>query len=440
MHSTIVWTMVLFSRKKPVPDATVAPEEVVEPPAGLPAAPPLREDGLRSVADHTAYLLSLVEPLRPFGMTLLEAWDQVMCEDINSMINVPPNTTAKVQGYAVRAMDLVDAEGQMVESLALADEKDPLLVGGAVPVLPGSVVPKGATAVLPANFAERSADRLLLLGVVTEGDYMRAAGEHLAVGTRLLSEGERLNERAIGMLASAGIDKVLVRPRPRVVVVSSGAELVEPGTQVEYGENTDSNSYMIAAAARAAGATVFRVAVHSNDIDEIRTVVTDQLIRADLVISTTGGRREDYQAVYAVMESLGFTDSVEVAMTPGRTQTFGLIGDEKVPMVMLPGNPVSAYVSFQAFVWPLIRRLMGLEETRRGVRAIATSTLRSTKGQVHLLRGEVFADANIRTVERVSDPYAMAELSRSNALIVMDEETELVRAGQQVRCWLLDAE
>ena len=85
-------------------------------------------------------------------------------------------------------------------------------------------------------------------------------------------------------------------------------------------------------------------------------------------------------------------------------------------------------------------RLLGLEETRRPVRAIATSTLRSSVGQVHLLRGEVFSDVNIRTVERVADPYAMAELSRSNALIVLDEETELVRAGQQVRCWMLDAE
>lgn len=433
--------MALFTRKKPTTDMPEAlTDEVGEVPVGLPPAPPLREDGLRSVADHTNYLLSLVEPLRPFGMSLLEAWDQVVCEDINSMINVPPNTTAKVEGYAVRAVDLVDDRGAIVDDLALAGEREPLLVGGAVPVLPGEVIPKGATAVLPATFAERAGDRLTLLGVVSEGDYVRAAGEHLAVGTRLLSEGERLNERAIGMLASAGIDKVLVRPRPRVVVVSSGAELVEPGSKLAYGENTDANSYMIAAAARAAGATVFRVAVHGSDVDELRTVVTDQLIRADLVISTTGGRREDYLAVAGVMDELGLTDSVEVAMTPGRTQTFGLIGEERVPMVMLPGNPVSAYVSFQAFVWPLLRRLMGLEETRRPVRAIATSTLRSSVGQVHLLRGEVFSDVNIRTVERVADPYAMAELSRSNALIVLDEETELVRAGQQVRCWMLDAE
>lgn len=426
--------MALFGRKKPAP----VEEVVVEEPPTLPPAPPLNDGGLRSVADHTDYLLSLVEPLRPFGMGLLEAWDQVMCEDINSMINVPPNNTAKVDGYAVRAVDLRSEDGALTEALRLADAGERLAPGEAAPVVPGAVLPRGATAVLPATFAQVDGESLKLIDSVEEGAYLRAAGEHLAVGTRLLSEGETLNDRAIGMLASAGIDKVLVRPRPRVVVVSSGHELVDPGDKLHHGEITDSNSFMIAAAARAAGATVFRVAVHSSDPDELKMAITDQLIRADLLISTTGGHREDYEAVAGAMSELGMTDSVEVAMSPGRTQTFGLIGDERVPMVMLPGNPVSAYVSFQTFVWPLIRRLMGASEKRRPVRAIASSTLRSNTGQMHLLRGELFSDASIRTVEKVSDPHAMAELSRSNALIILDEETELVRAGQQVMCWPLD--
>lgn len=426
--------MALFGRRKPAPVA----EEVVEEAPSLPPAPPADDAGLRSVADHIEYLLSLVEPLRPFGMSLVEAWDQVMCEDINSMINVPPNSTAKVEGYAVRAADLRDDGGAMVPTLRVATAEERLAPGEAVRVQPGAVLPKGATAVLPSSFVEVADGELTLLDVVEEGAYLRAAGEHLAVGARLLSEGERLNDRAIGMLASAGIDKVLVRPRPRVVVISSGHELVEPGDKVHHGENTDSNSFMIAAAARAAGATVFRVALHSSDPDELRTTIADQLIRADLLVSTTGGHREDYEAVASAMRELGLVDSAEVAMSPGRTQTFGLIGEDRVPMVMLPGNPVSAYVTFQAFVWPLIRRLMGANEKRRAVRAIASSTLRSNQGQLHLLRGELFSESSIRTVERVTDPHAMAELSRSNALIILDEDTDLVKAGEQVMCWPLE--
>src|SRR5699024_4907638 len=139
--------------------------------------------------------------------------------------------------------------------------------------------------------------------------------------------------------------------------------------------------------ARAAGAQVFHVVVGSNDADELNRAVTDQLIRADFVISTTGGRREDYEAMAATMHEIGLVDSASVATTPGRTQTFGLIGEDRIPMIMLPGNPVSAYVSFQAFGWPIIRKLAGGEPIRKRHRGLSTSSLRSLNGQTHLLRG-----------------------------------------------------
>ncbi|MGO1383449.1 MAG: molybdopterin molybdotransferase MoeA [Arachnia sp.] len=428
--------MALFSRKKSTPFIDAGAEvDVEESVPTLPPAPDLDANGLRSVADHVTYLLSLVEPLNPFGMGLLDAWNQVMCEDIDSMINVPPNNTSKVDGYAVVAAGLPTGDAA---ELALVESVDRLEGGSAVAVRAGDVLPRGATAVLPAAFVAVDGETLNVTDSVAEGDYVRAAGEHLAVGTRLLSEGNTLNDRAIGMMASAGIDRVLVRPRPRVVVVSSGDELVEPGSKVNHGENTDSNSFMIAAAARAAGATVFRVAVHSSDPEEIRAAITDQLIRADLLISTTSGRREDYEAVASAMSDLGMTDSVDVAMSPGRTQTFGIIGEDGVPMVMLPGNPVSAYVSFQAFVWPLIRRLAGANEHRPVLRAITRTPLHSVAGRTHILRGTLMTDTHVTTVERVSDPHAMAELSRSNALIIMGEQVDHVRAGEHVLCWPLD--
>src|SRR5699024_10205540 len=164
----------------------------------------------------------------------LEAWDQVMCEDINSMINVPPNSTAKVEGYAVRVSDLMGDDGEFAV-LELVANPERLQMGQASRVGVAGVLPKGATAVLPVTFAREDDGRLTVLETVADGEYVRAAGEHLAVGTRLLSEGEVLNDRAIGMLASAGIDKVLVRPRPRVVVVASGDHLVDPGDNLRHG-------------------------------------------------------------------------------------------------------------------------------------------------------------------------------------------------------------
>lgn len=427
--------MAWFTRKQQDPIVDEAAEQ--EP--RLPEPPVLDASGRRSVADHTAYLLSVVKPLQPFGLSLLEAWDQVMCEDIDSTINVPPNSTAKIAGYAVRAADLLDDEGHLAAPLEIVDlDIDRLPLGGAAPVAPGDVLPRGANAVLPATFGTVEEGHVRLIERVAEGEYVRAAGEHLKLGTRLLSVGDVLDDRGIGLLASAGIDKVVVRPRPRVVVVSSGEHLVEPGPYVQHGEVSDANSFMIAAAARAAGATVFRVAVHSNDRDAIREVITDQLIRADLVISTTGGRREDYEAVVEVMAELGLVDSVNVAMSPGRTQTFGLIGDDRVPMLMLPGNPVSAYVSFHAFGRPLIRRLMGVATEHRPVRALASTGMRSHRGQLHLLRGRVTMEGSIRHVTQVTEPYALAELAQANAFIVLDEHVEVVNGGEAVKVWLLD--
>lgn len=418
-------------------------EELPDEEPRLPEPPALNASGLRSVHDHLDYLLGLVSPLEPFGTTLLEAWDQVMCEDIDSSINVPPNSTAKIAGYAVRAADLTDDGGNLIESLQIVEaDVERLPENCAVVVTPGTVLPRGANAVVPETFAFVEEGQVQLIEQVAEGDYVRAEGEHLAVGTRLLSEGEVLGDRGIGLLAGAGIDKVMVRPRPRVVVISSGEHLIDPGAEVHHGEVTDANSYMIAATARAAGATVFRVAVHSNDPHAIRTAITDQLIRADLVISTTGGRREDYETVVQVMNELGLVDSVDVAMSPGRTQTFGLVGEdgEQVPMLMLPGNPVSAYVSFHAFARPLIRQLMGVRPEHREMRAITPTMLRSSQGTMHLLRGRVRMEGSIRHVEQVSMSHALGELAQSNALIILDESVESVRGGQAVKVWLFEEE
>jgi molybdopterin molybdotransferase len=419
--------MAWFARKQ---DAVEQESEAVTLDAPtLPAPPAVDAAGLRSAADHSSYLLSLVEPLPAFGMPLLEAWNQVMTEDIDSLVNVPAVSTAKVAGYAVRAFDLTDDEGRLSRGMRLVDaDVERLPEGGAVVVAPGDALPPGANTVLPTSFATIADGGLELIDRVAEGEYVRAAGEHLPVGTRLL----------IGLLASAGIEQVLVRPRPRVVVLGSGERLADHGGDLRPGEAVDANSYLIAAAAKAAGATVFRVAVHTNDADAIRQTLSDQLIRADLVISTTGGRRDDYEAVADVLADLGLVDSADVAMSPGRTHTFALVGEDRVPVLMLPGNPVSAYVTFQAFARPLIRRLMGAATEPRTVRAIAGGTMRSTKGQLHLLRGSVRTEGSIRHVDQVTMPHALGELAASNALIVLDEHVELVRAGEQVPVWVLD--
>lgn len=430
--------MALFGWKKKRQDE----EEpvVVEEVPTLPPPPEPNDAGLRWVRDHCEYLLSLVDPLPPFGMQLLEAADQTLCEDLSVMSSVPPVDLATMDGYAVCSEDVDVARRAEPVELHIVDFVDDCLEPGtAMRVQARTPMPPGADAVLPERLASVNGSVIIPRERIGKYDYVTRAGSSMAIGSPLMSSGDRVDARHIGLLAGAGIDKVFVRPRPRVVVLSSGDDILEPGVEMGLSDQTwDANSYLIAAAAKAAGAQVWRVGIVGNDLQKLRETVTDQLIRADLVISTTGSQR-DYERIKQVLSELGLADFTEVAMMPGRTQAFGLVGEDKVPMLLLPGNPVSAYVSFQVFVRPLLRKLMGIEQLHHTpVRAITTSLLRSALGQIQFMRGIIRSERGGRNVEPVHDPDPLRELSRCNALIVIDESTDLVRAGESVMCWLLD--
>lgn len=437
--------MALFGRRKKSVD-----EPVEEPPAPmLPEAPQTDERGLRTMIDHREYLLGLVEPLPPFGMSLLDAWDLALCEDIRSETDLPPFDNSQMDGYAVRAADVALAtQGEPITlavqgTVAAGDDASlPLEPGTVRKIMTGAPIPPGADAVVPLEFTDRGAERVKVYEGVQAGEYVRARGSDIVDGTQLMVRGQRMDARTIGLLAGAGIDKVLARPRPRVVVVSTGAELVEPGRTLRRpGQIHDANSYMVAAAAKAEGCQVWRVQVASDDPETVREVIADQLIRADLIITTGGVSQGERDVVKQVMPTLGLCDFAEVAMQPGKPQGFGLIGDDKVPMVMLPGNPVSSYVSFQAFVRPVIRKLMGVEPVHHhAVRAVAGSVMRSVPGKLQLARGLVTDDNGRRTVHLVGghSSHLLGDLAACNALVLLPEDVELVNAGENVMCWMLN--
>ncbi|GAB3714833.1 molybdotransferase-like divisome protein Glp [Mariniluteicoccus flavus] len=437
--------MALFGRKK----KTTAPVEE-EPKPTLPAPPASDENGLRPWEAHREYLLDQIEPLPPFGMQILDALGLSICEDIASDLDLPGFDNSAMDGYAVRAADTAGASEKHPITLAVVGEiaagtvaDAPLPPGTAMKIMTGAPVPEGADAVVQYELTDRGADDVQVFGSVEQGKNIRLRGSDIADGDQLLKVGHRLDARTVGLLAGIGIDKVLVRPRPRVVVVSTGTELVDPGLPLgDRGEIYDSNSYMLAAAAKAAGAQVFRVGLVSDDPDEIAQTISDQLVRADLIISSGGVSQGDWDVVKSVMPTLGLTDFTQVAMQPGKPQGFGLIGEDRIPMIMVPGNPVSAFVSFEAFVRPVIRKLMGvLPHDREPVRAITSTILRSPKGRAQFVRAEVVTDPSGR---RMATPvggassHLLGSLQRSNALVVIDEDTEVVSAGEAVMVWMLD--
>jgi molybdopterin molybdotransferase len=204
----------------------------------------------------------------------------------------------------------------------------------------------------------------------------------------------------------------------------------------------DSNSFLLAAAAQAAGAQVYRVGQVGDDAERLRQVVADQLIRADLLVTSGGISQGDYDLVKAVMPELGACEFVQVSMQPGRPQGFGLIGDDRVPMIMVPGNPVSSYVSFEAFVRPVIRKLMGAKPyARTAVRCEAAHAMTSIPGRQQLARGIVsLGPSGRRQVELAGGhgSHLLGGLARANALVLLPAEVEYIAAGEAVEVWLLD--
>jgi molybdopterin molybdotransferase len=256
----------------------------------------------------------------------------------------------------------------------------------------------------------------------------------------------------IGLLAAIGRGTVTVRPRPRVVVLSTGSELVQPDEPLGPGRIHDSNSFALTAAARAAGAIAYRVGAVTDEVETLRATIEDQLVRADVIVTSGGVSVGAYDVVKEALSSLGdsFGDEAEsatghvefrkLAMQPGKPQGFGRIGPNRTPLLALPGNPVSAYVSFELFVRPVIRTLMGAGAVHREVvRAACVAAIDgSPEGRRQFLRGHYDRTTGTVTPVGGAGSHLVKALAYADALIVVPEEVTSVAPGDEVDVILLD--
>ncbi|WP_314174708.1 molybdotransferase-like divisome protein Glp [Streptomyces winkii] len=429
-----------------------------------------------SVEEHLDDILSSIRPLEPIELQLLDAQGCVLVEDVTVPAALPPFDNSSMDGYAVRTADVEGATEEFPAVLTVigdvaAGERDLPVVerGSAARIMTGAALPPGAEAVVPVEWTDgglgggpvetmsaRSLDPRGAAGEVRvhrpveQGQHVRPRGSDVRAGAVALSAGTVLGPPQVGLLAAIGRGTVTVRPRPRVVVVSTGSELVQPGEQLGAGQIYDSNSFVLTAAARDAGAISYRVGAVADDADTLRSTIEDQLIRADIVVTSGGVSVGAYDVVKEVLSRIdGDESSVEfrrLAMQPGKPQGFGLIGPDRTPVLALPGNPVSSYVSFELFVRPAVRALMGRAAVRREtVRARLESeeALTSPDGKRQFLRGSYLPPAAgeaagvVRPVGGAGS-HLVAALAQANALIDVPEKTTRVTPGEEVSVVPLD--
>ena len=396
---------------------------------------------LVSIDAHRADILDRIRPLPPTQLGITEAEGSVLAEDITASRPLPPFDNSAMDGYALIAADTAGAAKDAPVTLRVTGE---VAAGdtGAYAVTPGTCLrittgaklPAAADAIVPVEDTDGGIAQVAIRLAVEPGHAVRYSGGDAREGDVLLARGTRLGPMQIAVLASSGRARAEVFPRPRVAVFSTGDELTEPGQPLAPGKIWDSNSFMLAAAAREAGCLAFRHGPVPDDPREILPAIEHQLLRADLLITSGGvSMGGEHDVVKDTLSRLGTIQFRKVAMQPGMPQGFGTIGEDSTPIFTLPGNPVSAYVSFQIFVLTALGALQGQPDRQLpSVQATVTGPLRSPPGRRSYMRGVLNrADGTVAPLSGQGS-HQVATLGRANALIVVPEWAVHMKEGDDV--------
>ena len=407
-------------------------------------------DELVSVEAHLERILTAVDPLPAFDQPLMEAFGLAAAEDVHASVALPGFDNSAMDGYAGAHDDVSTASSETPVHLPVVGEigagQGSLLAmspGTAVKIMTGAPVPAGADSVVPYEWTDHGVANVVISQAPDRGQHVRPKGQDVSEGDLLVQAGTVRGPRQIGLLAAVGRPSVRSRPRPRVVVLSTGSELREPGSSLGHDAIYDGNSFLLAAAARQAGAIAYRVGIVPDEPRAFLNALNDQLVRADLVVTSGGVSMGDYDVVKEALSPLGTVWFGGVAMQPGKPQGFGTVGEDAIPIVTLPGNPVSSYISFEQFVLPAIRRLMGRTPyTRPEADALLTHGLRSPAGRRMFARGTLsIVDGRLAvTPVGPQGSHMIGDLADSDALIVVPESVTWVEAGETVTVQPLDEE
>ncbi|MGY1842526.1 molybdopterin molybdotransferase MoeA [Modestobacter sp. SYSU DS0875] len=397
---------------------------------------------MRTVEEHQAVVRGLLAPLPVEDVPLAAAAGRVLAADLPALVSLPGFTNSAMDGYAARHAEVVAAGAESPVRLPVAADIPagrtdvPVLEPGTVHrIMTGAPVPAGADVVVPVERTDGATDVVTITGSPAAGAHLRHTGEDIRAGEVALAAGTPLGAAQLGLAAAVGHAVVPVRRRPRVLVLSTGSELVEPGRPLLPGQIYESNSVLLATAVEAAGGEARALHFVPDDVDEFLRAVRAELDTADLLVTSGGVSAGAYEVVKDAFRGLGTVEFGKVAMQPGGPQGAGTV--DGVPVVTLPGNPVSSFVSFEVFVRPALRRALGHSDPDRlRTTARLTAPLRSPAGKRQFLRGRFDGGE----VSQVGGPgsHLVAHLARANCLVVLPEEVTELPAGAEVTVVLIE--
>ena len=366
------------------------------------------------------------------------ALNRILAEDIHSRINVPSGTNSAMDGYAVNSADIPAAGVAGLNVLGTAWAGKPfagaVTPGNCVRIMTGAIMPAGADTVIIQEDVQLTDSGINIDGSTRKGDNVRQAGEDIALGDRVLTQGRRLNPADIGLIASLGIAEVCVVRRLRVAFFSTGDELRSIGETLNDGAIYDSNRYTLYGMLERMGADIIDMGVIKDDLDDLEEAFTVAAANADVLITSGGVSVGEADYIKQILAKLGAVDFWKVAIKPGRPLAFGHVGD--AVFFGLPGNPVSVMVTFYEFVQPALRKMIGEDDAGiLTLKARCDSRLKKRPGRVEYQRGILQKDESgnlVVTKTGAQGSGILRSMSQANCFIILPIASDGVEPGTYV--------
>lgn len=413
-----------------------------------------------SVEEALERILALVPVLPPEDVPILDALGQVTATDVVARLNIPPLDNTAMDGYAVRASDTDGASATEPVRLTVVGElaagyvfPDELAAGGAVRIMTGAPVPPGADAIVPfeetdepegrafGSFA-KDRDFVNILKGADVGANIRYAAEDVREGDVIIPKGTVVHPAQIGVLASLGVSHVTVHRRPVVAILSTGDEVVRPGKPLKPGQIYDSNTYSLSAMVQEAGGVPLQLGISADTVEALTSRIREGF-QADMLVTSAGVSRGDYDVVKDVLAKEGTVDFWTVRMRPGKPLAFGSFdaGGRRIPHIGLPGNPVSSMVSFELFGRPAVFKMLGRSDWQRPrIQAVALEDIPNTDGRRVFARA-IVEERDGRWTAALTGPQGsgiLTSMASANAFAIVPEDVPLIAAGSPVDCMMLE--
>ena len=411
-----------------------------------------------SVEDALDRIMRHFHPLKANRTPLLEAIGQVLAEDALATHDIPPLDNSAMDGYALQAADVRGASADSPITLkvvgAVAAGELPTVdvtPGSAVRIMTGAPVPDGADAVVPFEDTDEMERRdsgiplneIAVRYQVSVGDDIRPAGQDVRKGERVLQSGTMLRPSEIGVLASLGYDSVSVFRRPVVAILATGNELLEPGAPYQPGMIYDSNTYSIAASVIRYGGVPKLIGIARDNLDSMNASLRDGL-DSDMLVTSAGVSKGDYDMVKDVLAQHGEIDFWSVRMRPAKPLAFGILNageGRKVPLLGLPGNPVSALVAFEQFGRAAIRRMLGKPDAPKPtITAVLDDPIHNGDNRRVYARAVIRRENGVYRASLTGDQGSnlLTSMARANGLAICPEDLPVKEAGETVQVQMLD--